>query len=126
LFIFIHFFSPCRNKQTNKQTNKKTSITGGQLYFYARWKALRDAAKLEADIFRNVTRFTGFDILMKVRCSKGIAPNIYYGKLVMKSDAAQIAAMDADKSVVVDFVYDDNLDERQEHCIQSAVLYVNF
>jgi len=42
--------------------------------------------------------------------------------LVLKNDAAQIAAMDSDKSVVVDFSYDDTLDEKIEHCIQSAVL----
>lgn len=45
--------------------------TGGHVYFYPNFNSAKDGDKFYYDLVRNLTRTTGFEGLMRVRCSKG-------------------------------------------------------
>lgn len=48
-------------------------FTGGQLYYYPSFKYDRDGERFARDLWRNVTRETGWEGVMRVRTSKGRA-----------------------------------------------------
>eukprot|EP00831_Metopus_contortus_P075450 TRINITY_DN69196_c0_g1_i2.p1 TRINITY_DN69196_c0_g1~~TRINITY_DN69196_c0_g1_i2.p1 ORF type:complete len:139 (-),score=18.07 TRINITY_DN69196_c0_g1_i2:109-525(-) len=48
-----------------------SSYIGGEINFYSPFNVIEQGEKLHFDIFRNLTRFTVYDIQGKVRCSPG-------------------------------------------------------
>jgi protein transport protein SEC24 len=53
--------------------------TGGQIYFYHGFQSSVDSAKLYNDLRWNLTRPQGLEAIMRVRCSKGLQLQEYYG-----------------------------------------------
>ncbi|KAI5922963.1 hypothetical protein F4810DRAFT_711001 [Camillea tinctor] len=102
-----------------------SSTTGGETFFYPNFVAGRDNAKLSQEIKHTVTRETGYQALMKVRCSNGLQISAYHGNFVQHTFGAdlEIGVIDADKAVGVTFGYDGKLDSKLDAHFQSALLY---
>ncbi|KAI0598391.1 hypothetical protein F4775DRAFT_592386 [Biscogniauxia sp. FL1348] len=102
-----------------------SSTTGGETFFYPNFVAGRDNAKLSLEIKHTVTRETGYQALMKVRCSNGLQISAYHGNFVQHTFGAdlEIGVIDADKAVGVTFGYDGKLDSKLDAHFQSALLY---
>lgn len=85
----------------------------------------RDNAKLSQEIKHTVTRETGYQALMKVRCSNGLQVTSYHGNFVQHTFGAdlEIGVIDADKAIGVTFGYDGKLDVKLDAHFQSALLY---
>ncbi|OAA50541.1 Sec23/Sec24 family protein [Metarhizium rileyi] len=100
-------------------------ITGGETFYYPNFIAPRDGPKLSAEISHAVTRETGFQALMKVRCSNGLQVSAYHGNFVQHTFGAdlEIGVIDADKALAVSFSYDGKLDSKLDAHFQSALLY---
>ncbi|KAI0401447.1 hypothetical protein F4802DRAFT_609393 [Xylaria palmicola] len=102
-----------------------SSTTGGETFYYPNFVAGRDNAKLSQEIKHTVTRETGYQALMKVRCSNGLQISSYHGNFVQHTFGAdlEIGVIDADKAIGVTFGYDGKLDSKLDAHFQSALLY---
>ncbi|KAK0384564.1 hypothetical protein NLU13_8650 [Sarocladium strictum] len=102
-----------------------SSTSGGETYYYPNFIAPRDGPRLSAEISHAVTRETGYQALMKVRCSNGLQVSSYHGNFVQHTFGAdlEIGVMDADKALAVSFSYDGKLDSKLDAHFQSALLY---
>ncbi|KAL2753182.1 hypothetical protein ACRALDRAFT_1077646 [Sodiomyces alcalophilus JCM 7366] len=103
------------------------ATTGGETFYYPNFIGARDNTKLSEEIKHAVTRETGFQVLMKVRCSTGLQVASYHGNFVQHTFGAdlEIGVMDADKALGVTFTYDGKLDSKLDVHFQSALLYTS-
>lgn len=102
-----------------------SAVSGGETFFYPNFHAARDSLKLSEEIKRTVTRDTGFQALMKVRCSNGLQVSSYHGNFLQHNSGADLefGVIDADKAIGVLFSYDGKLDSKLDAHFQSALLY---
>ncbi|KFX94978.1 hypothetical protein O988_06055 [Pseudogymnoascus sp. VKM F-3808] len=102
-----------------------SASTGGETFYYPNFLAPRDTAKLSQEIKHTVTRETGYQALMKVRCSNGLQVASYHGNFIHHTFGAdvELGVIDADKAMGVLFSYDGKLDSKLDAHFQSALLY---
>jgi protein transport protein SEC24 len=102
-------------------------LTGGEMFFYPNFVAPRDSLKLETEIKHSLHRETGYQALMKVRCSNGLQVSSYYGAFLQNSFGADLefGTIDADKAIGVTFSYDGKLDAKLDAHFQAALLYTS-
>ena len=72
-----------------------------------------------------MTRETGYQALMKVRCSNGLQVSAYHGNFLQHSFGAdlELGSIDADKALGVMFSYDGKLESKLDAHFQCALLY---
>ncbi|KAJ9213531.1 hypothetical protein DTO166G4_4781 [Paecilomyces variotii] len=101
------------------------AVTGGETFFYPNFLAPRDVRKLSKEIVHTVNRETGYQALMKVRCSNGLQVSSYHGNFLQHTFGAdlEIGSIDADKALGVLFSYDGKLDAKLDAHFQAALLY---
>ncbi|TGO47146.1 hypothetical protein BCON_0291g00070 [Botryotinia convoluta] len=101
------------------------AATGGETFYYPNFVSPRDNEKLSHEVVRSVTRETGYQALMKVRCSNGLQISSYHGNFIQHTFGADIefGVIDADKAMGVLFSYDGKLDSKLDAHFQSALLY---
>lgn len=104
-----------------------SGVTGGETFFYPNFHAPRDLLKLSKEMAHAVQRETGFQALMKVRCSNGLQVSAYHGSFLQHTFGAdlEIGAIDADKALGVLFSYDGKLDTKLDAHFQAALLYTS-
>jgi protein transport protein SEC24 len=102
-----------------------SATTGGETFYYPNFIAPRDGPKLALEIKHAVTRATGFQALMKVRCSNGLQIQGYHGNFVQHTFGAdlELGTIDEDKAMAVTFQYDGKLDSKLDAHFQMALLY---
>lgn len=102
-----------------------SALSGGETYFYPNYTAPRDVEKLTKEIEHTVTRETGYQALMKVRCSNGLQVASYHGNFLQHNFGAdlELGSVDADKALGVMFSYDGKLDSKLDAHFQCALLY---
>ncbi|KAG9819804.1 Sec23/Sec24 family protein, partial [Aureobasidium melanogenum] len=101
------------------------AVSGGETYYYPNFHSPRDDLRLAKELKHTVTRETGFQALMKVRCSNGLQLSSYHGNFTQHTFGADLefGAIDADKAITVMFSYDGKLDAKLDAHFQSALLY---
>lgn len=102
-----------------------SATSGGETFYYPNFHAPRDLLKLSKEIKHTLTRETGYQALMKVRCSNGLQVSTYHGNFVQHTFGADLefGVIDADKAIGVMFSYDGKLDPKLDAHFQSALLY---
>ncbi|KAK5226533.1 COPII coat Sec23p-Sfb3p heterodimer component [Exophiala xenobiotica] len=102
-------------------------LTGGEMFFYPNFVVPRDALKLQTEIKHSLHRETGYQALMKVRCSNGLQVASYYGSFLQHTFGAdlEMGTVDADKAIGVLFSYDGKLDSKLDAHFQAALLYTS-
>lgn len=102
-------------------------LTGGEVFLYPNFVAPRDSLKVQTEIHHTVTRETGYQALMKVRCSNGLQVSAYHGAFLQHNFGAdlEIGTMDADKAMGIMFSYDGKLDPKLDAHFQAALLYTS-
>ncbi|KAF2478023.1 Sec23/Sec24 family protein-like protein [Lindgomyces ingoldianus] len=102
-----------------------SAMTGGEVYYYPNFHSPRDTLKLSNEIKHTVSRETGYQALMKVRCSNGLQVSAYHGNFYHHTFGADLefGVVDADKAIGVMFSYDGKLDPKLDAHFQSALLY---
>jgi protein transport protein SEC24 len=102
-------------------------LTGGEIFYYPNFVAPRDTLKLRTELKQSFRRETGYQALMKVRCSTGLQVTGYYGAFLQHSFGAdlEIGTIDADKAIGVTFSYDGKLDPKLDAHFQTALLYTS-
>ncbi|KAJ9648738.1 COPII coat Sec23p-Sfb3p heterodimer component [Coniosporium tulheliwenetii] len=102
-----------------------SATTGGEVFYFPNFHSPRDTLKLSKEIKHTVTRETGYQALMKVRCSNGLQVSAYHGNFYHHTFGADLefGVIDADKAIGVMFSYDGKLDPKLDTHFQSALLY---
>jgi len=97
--------------------------TGGQVYYYANFQ-LTLQEQLYRELYRNLTRESGYDGCMKLRCGQGITVKTEYGNGIKTNDAEiNVAYVSSDSCFLFELGYDDSLKEDRGAIFQLAFLY---
>uniref|UniRef100_A0AAQ4P3C6 SEC24 homolog C, COPII coat complex component n=1 Tax=Gasterosteus aculeatus aculeatus TaxID=481459 RepID=A0AAQ4P3C6_GASAC len=102
--------------------------TGGSVYKYTYFQriSLHICSRFLNDLRRDVQKLVGFDAVMRVRTSTGIRATDFYGSFFMSNTTdVELAGLDCDKAVTVEFKHDDKLSEETGALMQCAVLYTS-
>uniref|UniRef100_A0A672IWJ0 SEC24 homolog C, COPII coat complex component n=1 Tax=Salarias fasciatus TaxID=181472 RepID=A0A672IWJ0_SALFA len=100
--------------------------TGGSIYKYTYFQAQSDQERFLNDLRRDVQKLVGFDAVMRVRTSTGIRATDFFGSFFMSNTTdVELAGLDCDKAVTVEFKHDDKLSEETGALMQCAVLYTS-
>uniref|UniRef100_A0A8C5ALX8 SEC24 homolog C, COPII coat complex component n=1 Tax=Gadus morhua TaxID=8049 RepID=A0A8C5ALX8_GADMO len=100
--------------------------TGGSVYKYTYFQAQSDRERFLNDLRRNVEKPMGFDAVLRVRTSTGIRATDFFGSFFMSNTTdVELAGLDCDKTVTVEFRHDDKLSEETGALMQCAVLYTS-
>ncbi|XP_044536946.1 protein transport protein Sec24D [Gracilinanus agilis] len=101
-----------------------TQQTGGTLYKYNNFQVHLDSQTFLNDLRNDVQKMIGFDAIMRVRTSTGFRATDFFGAIYMNNTTdVEMAGVDCDKAVTVEFKHDDKLSEDSGALIQCAVLY---
>ncbi|XP_037062947.1 protein transport protein Sec24D isoform X4 [Peromyscus leucopus] len=99
-------------------------LTGGTLYKYNAFQVNLDSQQFLNDLRNDIGKKIGFDAIMRVRTSTGFRATDFFGGIFMNNTTdVEMAAIDCDKAVTVEFKHDDKLSEDVGALIQCAVLY---
>ncbi|XP_039735435.1 protein transport protein Sec24D, partial [Pteropus medius] len=99
-------------------------LTGGTLYKYSNFQIHLDSQQFLNDLRNDIGKKIGFDAIMRVRTSTGFRATDFFGGIFMNNTTdVEMAAIDCDKAVTVEFKHDDKLSEDSGALIQCAVLY---
>ncbi|KAM5255384.1 protein transport protein Sec24D isoform 2-T2 [Ctenodactylus gundi] len=99
-------------------------LTGGTLYKYNSFQMHLDSQQFLNDLRNDIGKKIGFDAIMRVRTSTGFRATDFFGGIFMNNTTdVEMAAIDCDKAVTVEFKHDDKLNEDTGALIQCAVLY---
>uniref|UniRef100_A0A8B9I3S5 SEC24 homolog D, COPII coat complex component n=1 Tax=Anser brachyrhynchus TaxID=132585 RepID=A0A8B9I3S5_9AVES len=103
-----------------------TMYTGGTLYKYNNFQLNSDSPQFLTDLRKDIEKKTGFDAIMRVRTNTGFRATDFFGAIYMDNTTdVEMAAVDCDKAVTVEFKHDDKLNEDSGALIQCAVLYTS-
>ncbi|XP_071609610.1 protein transport protein Sec24D isoform X2 [Heliangelus exortis] len=103
-----------------------TMYTGGTLYKYNNFQLDADSPRFLSDLRKDIKKTSGFDAIMRVRTSTGFRATDFFGAICMNNTTdVEMAAVDCDKAVTVEFKHDDKLNEDNGALIQCAVLYTS-
>ncbi|XP_018421524.1 PREDICTED: protein transport protein Sec24C isoform X3 [Nanorana parkeri] len=100
--------------------------TGGSVYKYTFFQMETDRERFLNDLRRDVQKDIGFDSVMRVRTSTGIRATDFFGAFYMSNTTdVELAGLDCDKTITVEFKHDDKLNEDTGAILQCAVLYTS-
>ncbi|XP_044039552.1 protein transport protein Sec24D [Siniperca chuatsi] len=100
------------------------SHTGGSVYKYNNFQVETDGEHFLRDLRKDVEKSIGFDAIMRVRTSTGFRATDFFGAIHMNNTTdVEMAAVDCDKAVTVEFKHDDMLSEETGALMQCALLY---
>lgn len=75
-----------------------SGITGGDLYLYPDFDVVKHGEKLYYHIFRNLTRVSVSDVMIKLRVSSGLTVTEYFGQFGSYAQSEfGVASLDQDK-----------------------------
>lgn len=109
------------------QIGHPAMVSGGETFLYPNFHAPRDVLKLSGELRHAVRRETGYQALLKVRCSNGLQVASYSGNFSQHTFGSdlELGSIDADKAIGVTFSYDGKLDPKLDAHFQAALLYTS-
>ena len=100
------------------------NITGGQLFYFPRFNMHRDRLKFHHELYRVLTRTTGYDGVMLTRVSTGLAVTSQTGNfMLMYGTDMETANIDCDKTFVVHLRNEGKIPDNSTVGVQCALLY---
>jgi len=101
-----------------------SKFTGGQLYHYPGFDASRDADTFAHDLRRTLLRNTGFEAVMRVRCTKGVKVHAFHGNYYLRgADLLALPNIDCDKGFACEISHEEQQISCSHVCMQCALLY---
>ena len=128
--VAVDVFSFARGPTDLASLAALPKYTCGQLYYYPGFHApdparpSRDARRLAAELRRNLTRPTGWEAVMRIRCSRGLRISAFHGHFFVRStDLLALPQVDPDKAFAVQVAHEDAVVQGGAAFIQCALLY---
>jgi protein transport protein SEC24 len=115
-----------------------SKFTGGEVNHYQLTQNVaNEVSRLQNDVYRTLTRNTGFEALMRVRCSKGLSIDSHVGSFFLRAqDLMTLPNIDSDKSFTLKLKINDvknfltpknqGRDGRYYATVQAGLLYTTF
>eukprot|EP00397_Hematodinium_sp_SG-2012_P006512 GEMP01006545.1.p1 GENE.GEMP01006545.1~~GEMP01006545.1.p1 ORF type:complete len:981 (+),score=148.58 GEMP01006545.1:401-2944(+) len=101
-------------------------FTGGDLNYYQMFRSDLHSEKLSQDIKRILTRYTGWEAVMRVRVSRGWKITNFFGHLYVRGvDLLVVPNCNADQTFSVTIDMEENVTPDPVLYIQAALLYTN-
>lgn len=98
--------------------------TAGQTYYYPNFHASSEADRLAGDLARDLTRPTGFESVMRIRCSKGVGITNFYGNFFIRgTDLLALPNVTPATAFNVELAHEEDLAPGSTITIQAALLY---
>lgn len=103
-----------------------SQFTGGQVFYYPPGELQQKIEKFRRDLSRDLTRPTGFEAVMRVRCGKGLRVQTHFGNHFIKStDLLALPNIDSDKAFAVQLDLTEGLSSLKHVSLQAALLYTS-
>ncbi|KAG0686643.1 COPII coat Sec23p-Sfb3p heterodimer component, partial [Pichia californica] len=101
--------------------------TGGTIKEWLPFNIERDEISLIYEVKKVVENIAGYQGQLKVRCSRGLQVDKYYGPFstVNGDSAPNIPILSGDTSIICEFSYESELDTKQDVHFQTALLYTS-
>ncbi|KAI9315351.1 Sec23/Sec24 trunk domain-containing protein [Dichotomocladium elegans] len=100
-----------------------SNLTGGDLRYYPNFNA-NESSKIVYQLDHDLHRDTGYDGVLRIRCSDGLQVIDHYGNCHMSTYTdMDLAGIDEDKAIAAVLKHDSKLDVSRNICFQAALLY---
>jgi len=100
--------------------------TGGDIRYYPGFHITLQGMKLKSELLHVLTRYMGWEAVMRVRVSRGWKITKFYGHLFIRGqDLLVVPNCHADQTFAVTIDMEENISPDPILCIQSALLYTN-
>jgi len=100
--------------------------TGGDIRYYKDFHIHHQGTKLRTEMLHVLSRYMGWEAVMRVRVSRGWKPVKFYGHLFIRGvDLLVVPNCHADQTFAVTIDLEENATPDPILCIQSALLYTN-
>ena len=74
-------------------------MTGGDLVYFSKFDISKHGEKLYYELFRNISKVTASEVMVKARCSTGFSVTEYFGGFGLREASEfKLSSIDADKS----------------------------
>jgi len=100
-------------------------ITAGQLYYYPNFTLKRDGQKLGAELVRALSRPTGFEAVMRVRCTRGLRVSAFRGNYYIRGhDLLALPNCSPESIFALELSHDDQTPMTTDIAtVQASLLY---
>uniref|UniRef100_H2ZD35 SEC24 homolog B, COPII coat complex component n=1 Tax=Ciona savignyi TaxID=51511 RepID=H2ZD35_CIOSA len=102
-------------------------FSAGDLHYYPSLHVVHnplEAERLSRDLERYLSRKIGFESVMRIRCTKGLAIHTFHGNFFVRStDLLSLANINPDAGYAVNLSIEDPLTDMSAVCFQAALLY---
>lgn len=103
-----------------------SKFSAGQLYYYPSFTVERDGEKFKRELAHCLTRETGWEAVMRVRCTKGMRLTSFHGNHFLRGpDLLALPTLHADSTFAIEITHSDALLSASTISVQAAVLYTN-
>nr|XP_039272639.1 protein transport protein Sec24A-like isoform X1 [Styela clava] len=104
-------------------------FSAGDLHYYPGLHATHNPVQIERlsrDLDRYLTRKIGFEAVMRIRCTKGIAIHTFHGNFFVRStDLLALANINPDAGFGLNLSIEESLTDLSSVCVQAALLYTS-
>merc|ERR1719336_1778315 len=102
-------------------------FTGGDVRYYPQFHIQQKGGlKLKSELMHVLTRYMGWEAVMRVRVSRGWKITKFYGHLFIRGqDLLVVPNCHADQSFAISIDMEENVTPDPVLCVQSALLYTN-
>ncbi len=106
-----------------------SKFSGGQVQHFPGYHVVRNtpmAAKFENALRRYLTRKIGFEAVMRIRCTRGLALHTFHGNFFVRStDLLSLPNINPDAGFGMQVAIEDDLRDSREVSFQAALLYTS-
>jgi len=101
-------------------------ITAGTLHTYPGFTHEADGPRFESELCRALTQHTGFEAVMRIRCTRGMRISNFYGNFFVRgTDLLALPNCNSDSVFAFDLVHDEANVTSSVVTVQSALLYTS-
>ncbi|OQS03712.1 transporter Sec24 [Thraustotheca clavata] len=101
-----------------------SKYSGGQLFHYPGFTKAKDGDKFAAELTHSLTRETGWEAIIRLRCTKGVRFTNYYGNAFLRGpDLLAAPCVHTDAAFGIEIELSDTLLTSNTICFQAGVLY---